>query len=445
MPLAGRCVTVRPLLALLIALLSPAAATAAPFPVSGPDGGAFTVTSNGSRVLVTYIHRGSDRGTIFARMLDGNGRPAGPARAVGTTKLGFGLTMPPAVVWSPARKQFIIAFQATGPSELSVACGPPATAGPYGLAGGCMQSDTEIYTRVLDRTGRPKGTARRVTSTGRPSELLLTATRPGLALDPRSDRALLTFTAVIGTTGGATRILRAQRLDATGAAIGGPVRIGPGAEGLGVTGRPRPNRNGGWDVVYEGTGKTDLGGHVLSQRVSPSGRLTGRPATVLEAVGGGQSPGLALQTDPRTGRTLGLWQRSAGFAPGQMTARVLGPTGRPAAGTQALPKTASWRDIAAAPTRTGWALLLTSYVPGGEVDLFLSRLDDTGRLRDASTRLTHYAPAAGTPSGTYSFKAVLHTGIAALDDGRLVGVWIEQLRGPGPRTAPAEIVAARVG
>jgi hypothetical protein len=424
----------RALVFLLILLALPAAAQAAAISPSG--GHKVTLTAAGDRVLATWVQRTASGGAIMARPLSDKGAPLAPARVIGTTRPGFGLIMRPAVVWSATRREFLVAFQATGPQEAAAPCAAPQP---------CLQADVEIYTRRVGRDGRPRGSVTRATRTGPQPDVLLTSQKPSLALDPKTGTPLLAYTAVVDSKRG-DRVLRVQRLSRTGAPVGAPRRVGPlpPARGGGVSGVVGPHAGGGWLVAYDTIERAaeqfrgptgDLFLQRLSSRATPVGKpLRLAPRYKDEAPssmpGSGPPYPIALDVSPHpSGRALVLWERFAFSQDHGFSTRLIGGDGRPAAPAADIPSAVGWSQTSVVARGSGWIALLGRHVPGGDRDMFVVRLSAAGQVSGKLTRLTTFARQPGTQSGPNDERFVYDPAIAVSARGRVVGAWIEEPEG----------------
>lgn len=412
-------------LMLVLGLVAPAAARAEQL---SPSGGAKSTLIGGERgFLAVWGQRTATGSDVVARPLDGIGRPTGPARVIGYTRRGFGQVMPPSGVWNPRRREFMVAFQASTAQEASIPCVP--TGVPYALP--CLdENDVEIFTRRVGPAGRPRGPIRRATATGDPRSGIMRSERPSLALDVRGRDYLLAFTA---TTAPALRELRVQRLRPDGRRAGGSRRIGPAPVWGGITsGVAGSLGRGGWGVLVDSlpfVNGAPTGADLRLQRLSARARPLGR----LRRVGPEQSEQMvatALSLHPRTGYALAVWRRES-WSDRAHLIRLLGAGGRTLGPVREFPFSRSWDQVSVVPFRSGWAMLVRRFVPGGDHDIFLGRLNAEGGMEDELVRLTTFAREVGSTSGPNDDRFVFDPVIAADGRGRLVGLWTEEPEG-GP-------------
>lgn len=300
-----------------------------------PDAGT-SLAITGRRLRDRFGHDSYD---LRASPLDASGQTRGSGRLFGgAMKADMGMGSPPfvAVATDTRRGRHLVAWPAHKPGMGRTPC-PPSELPPvfvFATNPQCAWTDSEIFVRVLDRSGSARGPERQVTSIGPPDRGEFSSAGAALAYDERNDSALLVFAA--RATGDEFRAaLFAQRLSADGTPAG-PVRLlalQPQPVGVGpLLARLAADPRGGFLLAYTwGSGLDDR--RLFTRRLRHDGRPTGATSTVTgDGVGD-----IRLAFDRRRRRALVVYSSSAPGAETGVRARLLAAEGRPIAAPVDLP------------------------------------------------------------------------------------------------------------
>lgn len=345
---------------------------------------------------------------LFASAVDRRGHSSGPAVRIGGG-MKIGLTIDPSgfvnFATDSRRGRQLAAWAAYKPGMGLTACVPT-----FGTGSPCLKTDTEIFVRLLSRTGRTIGVERQVTSIGPPARGDIPSSDPRLAYDAKSDSYLLVFTSRV-TGDDIHGALFAQRLRSDGTPLSAPRLLALQPQPLSVDPQARlvADARGGYLLAYT-WGDSFAGRRLYTRRLTAKGRPVGPTASVADdAVGG-----LELAMDARR-RALVVYSPAAPGEEGGVRARLLSAGGRPLARAVALPYRLG-RGLAvvtADPSRDGWVYGFVREGKGIFSSVLVQRATSTGRPAGAARQVSQPDRSAFQPR------------ITAVRGGAIVAVWAE--------------------
>ncbi|MBW3607980.1 MAG: hypothetical protein KY463_06445 [Actinobacteria bacterium] len=390
-----------------VAATAPAAHAAPEVVVADGDGVLMAVAAEpGSGRSIAITGRAAPDGNgfvsldLFASPLDAAGRPAGPKQLVGGgMKPDFSLIggAQLSVATDTKRRRHLVAWSAHKPGMGRTAC-PPSGLQPSLMTADlppCFTDDTEIFVRVVERTGRARGPERPVTNVGPPSSGMFSSAGASIVYDAKTDTVLLVFAARLTGEAGRAALL-AQRLRPDGTPLGPPRRLAlrPQALSAGPLTRLVADPRGGHLLAYT-WGERDDDRRLYARRLTPAGQPSGPTRTLsADAVGGVQ-----LAFDRRRRRALVVYSSAVPGAENGVRARLLSAAGRPLAAAANLPYRlrAGPVVVASDPARGGWAYGFVRDSSGPARQVFVQRATSTGRPAGTPRMVSQPAHRAGEP------------------------------------------------
>lgn len=415
-------------LALLVA--APWAASATGVAI-GEGGGASLATdpSSGRTLAITgkVVPDGDGfvSGDLYSRVLSERGRPLGSARRIGggqKPNLIFasgGQATTTAV--DSRRHRHLVAWEAHKPGMGRSPCPPPPPQPPpapgtpfippFPNQPACVIKDTEIFVRLLDRSGRPLGGELKVSDIGPPDRGELFASAPVVAYDERADSYLLVYAAAV-TADDTKGALFVQRIKPNGFPDGPATRLAgqPELVSTGPLTRLAADPKGGFLLAYTwGADFTSRG--IYAQRLNAAGQLAG-PTRLLAAPAGRGAGTIELAFDRRSRRALLISSTSAPGSSGFQAQQLLA-SGRPATAPVKLPNGGGNGPViaAAGPRRGSWTYAFTRRAERLANHVFVQRATAGGRPLGRARRVTSVDARALGPQ------------ISALSRGRLLVGW----------------------
>ncbi|HEV2060670.1 MAG TPA: hypothetical protein VGR11_15055, partial [Solirubrobacteraceae bacterium] len=245
------------------ATVAPAAHAAPEVVVAGGDGVLMAVAAEpGSGRGIAITGRGAPDGNgfisldLFASALDAAGRPSGAKQSVGGgMKPDFSLIggAQLSVATDTKRRRHLVAWSAHKAGMGRTPC-PPSGLQPSLMTADlppCFTDDTEIFVRVVERTGRARGPERQVTNVGPPSSGMFSSAGGSIVYDAKTDTMLLVFAARLsGESGRAALVVQRLRPDGTPLGAPRPLALRPQAQSAGPLTRLVADPRGGHLLVY---------------------------------------------------------------------------------------------------------------------------------------------------------------------------------------------------
>jgi hypothetical protein len=347
---------------------------------------------------------------VYARSVLSGGRPRGPVVRVsqmGPEGVPGYQAANPAVAFNSRRREFLAAWSGNGTSEARRAC-PAPPPGPFPvpphLGGDCYETDEEIYVRVLDRVGRPRGPQRRITSIGPDDRVEYPAYLSSLIYNRTANEYLVVFSAVVADN--RAREVFVQRLDSRGQEIGADDRrLTNRTPGLFPGGGSQPVADG--RAVWDPSSKR----YLLVYSFNPGGEEDKLYSLLLSARGKPlradrslrqRGASVALALNRKAGGVLAVW--AGGFRE-PVVVRKLDVRGRPVSRpTVVLRGRELSHGHAVAPAGRGFLVVWSRETDVGgpftDTEIYGIRVDRAGRPVGSPFRISRMGPEPGRYSQT---------------------------------------------
>ena len=319
---------------------------------------------------------------VLARRVGSDGRPVGSKVLLGQDAVpgpnlvGEAL----AVAYDARRGRWLVAWSGREPGMPELDCSGPARQAPV-PAPACRQAKREIFVRVVDRTGRAAGPARKVTATGADDDVYAVGAVPALAYDRRTDRFLVVSIAVRLRESGNALVARSLRPDGTPAGAPRSLPAGGSSRSAAAETRVVSDPSGGFLLAYIAGGEMFDDRELYTRALTADGDPEGEPAVVSQPGRPGVG-GLQMAGDGRD--VLAVWAEAPPGGSSGWRARRLAASGVPRGEAVSLSFTVGTGRVAVAAFGTGWVYAFTAERPRGGHAVLVRRAQPDGSAVGAS-------------------------------------------------------------